>query len=312
MSFENIPIRENNQDITEEWFNTIRTAGISIEGVPTNIETITTDTTLTGSGFVLADSSGLSSGTDLTLTLPSPDSSIEIRIKVKAKNDSSVIINGDTVDLYDAGNGEVEDLEFIYWLTLDETKEYEIKVEHNGSHNASASSPYYIYVREYLTVETLDNAEVEAILTVSHSDWSSETKTYTLAQGATTTLEKYQSFNGDDSTTDFVLSGTHRAYEPVKFTTDGGSTWNYPSDLDLSWGSNATDYDNETIDSSGHFGVKFDTAPVTGTGNVQIYYIPAVDTYKVNTTLKFANDGVDFTENRGELRLQDQSVELIP
>jgi hypothetical protein len=223
----------------------------------------------------------------------------------------NVILNGATVDLYNAENGETADLEMIYWITLDETKDHEIKVEHNGTHNASAFSPYYIQVREYLTVETLDNAEVEAILTVSHSTWSAETKTYTMALDTTTSLEKYQSFNGDTSTTDFVLSGTNRAYEPVKFSTDGGSTWKYPSDTDLSWGSNATDYDDETVDSNGHFGVKFDSAPGSGTGNVQIYYIPAVDTYKINTALKFANDGVDYTETRGELRLQDHNGELI-
>jgi len=223
----------------------------------------------------------------------------------------NVIINGDVVDLYDAGNGEVEDLEFVYWFTLDETKDHEIKVEHNGDHNASASSPYYIKIREYLTIETLDNAEVEATLTVSHSTWSSETKTYTMVQDTTTSLEKYQSFNGDDSTTAFVLSGTNRAYDLVKFTTDGGSTWKYPTDTDLVWGSNATDYDDETIDSDGYAGVKFDTAPVTGSGNVQIVYIPTVDTYKVTTRLRLANDGASYTEDRGELRLQDQSIELI-
>ena len=108
-----------------------------------------------------------------------------------------------------------------------------------------------------------------------------------------------------------MLSGTNRTYDLVRFSVDGGSTWKYPSDLDLSWGSNATDYDDETIDSNGYAGVKFDVAPSTGTGNVKIVYIPKVDTYKVNTTLKFANDGVDFTENRGELRLQDHNVELI-
>lgn len=242
----------------------------------------------------------------------STDSGIAQITVIEDPNGTPVtIIDEDHLELYDAGNGTTNDLELVYWFSLNETKDHQIKVEHSGDHNSSSSSPYYITIREFLTCETLDNSKIEAQLIIKHSNWEETTRVYTLVPNQTTNIEEIASYNGDDSTTTFVLSGENRAFEPIRFTVDGGTTWKYPEDTDLTWGANSPNYDDETIDSSGYFGVAFDEVPETGSNNVQIVYVPAFNTYKIQTTLKAPNDSIDFVEKNGELRLQDHGLELI-
>ena len=96
MSFSAIPDRENTQPITEEWFNSLKSAGQSVETfVASTTSSITTDSNITESGYYFADSSGLGSGVELTITLPSASEDYLIKIVVSNLNDSEIIIDAD-------------------------------------------------------------------------------------------------------------------------------------------------------------------------------------------------------------------------
>ena len=98
----------------------------------------------------------------------------------------------------------------------------------------------------------------------------------------------------------------------IEISPDNGTTWYYPSDLYIDWGSNSPDYNNEIADSNGYFGVKFDVAPETGTNNVHVVWTPKANKYKVLTTLIQPNDGNDYIELRKNVRLLDHAIELLP
>jgi hypothetical protein len=85
-------------------------------------------------------------------------------------------------------------------------------------------------------------------------------KTYTLSCTDDQELEELLetrelTANGVDTV--FELDSEDHAYDFIRCSPDNETTWFYPSDYLLTWGSNSSDYTNETIDDDGYFAVNF-------------------------------------------------------
>lgn len=192
---------------------------------------------------------------------------------------------------------------------------YSITVTHTGTHHPSAVGPSYtLQIEGFFTQNLLNEADPTPIAGFwNEIDTVNSYMEYSLTDGEKTSLLLTQTFDGDDIEDTFVLSGNRWAYTPYRFSVDGGSNWWWPGAYQLSWGQNATDYDDSTVDAiTRKFGVVFADPPASGTGNVVIEYIPWFTKYKVKHTLKHPNDGLGFKDITATYRLLDFGVDLIP
>lgn len=237
------------------------------------------------------------------------------KITVTDETDVIDLVTNELVDLYHADfddtNDEYED--FLYQVALpDLTHTYSITVEHSGDHNVSAAGPDYTveYSDPYRT-DKLNTGLSEGTITLWHTSYPSDTYTFDLVNNTVTELSYISKFNGNGSTTEFTLPSTIHASDFLEFSIDSGSTWDFSTDTSIYWGSNAPDYDDETIDSSGNFTVKFLSPPTTGSNNVQIKINLMTNKYKINHVLKQPTDGISYTDHRAEIRFLDYSLELI-
>lgn len=218
-----------------------------------------------------------------------------------------------TVDLYDAENGDIYNLDFVYHITLVPEKDYTIKVAHNGTYNASASANYSIRIKGFNIKEYVGDSSIISTIEFLHDDFPGYTEEFTLSDSGD--IFKIATFVANGSNTDFVLTGEQRGIEPImigKMATGGtypnDVIWYDPSQVfDVTWGSNGT-YNDETPDASYHFGVRFATAP--SAGNAYIKYKIIANKFRIKSTLKVPQNGTykDYTKKAD---LLDFAIELI-
>ena len=140
------------------------------------------------------------------------------------------------------------------------------------------------------------------------SNYPTEVTSYVLSEDNIITKTKI--FNGDGTTTSFVLSGSYRAQAPYRFSVDGGSTWLYPWAVEsLTWGSNAPNYNDELIDSTGYYGVKFDIAPGVAYNNVIVEFYIRSDSMYINREL-FQPYYETITDYCNNINILDDATEL--
>jgi len=219
------------------------------------------------------------------------------------------------VDLYQSANHSTLEQAYTYWISLEVGHSYVITAVNSGTHNPLAIATYNVGIIKFLQTEPLVVDDIiEKQFQTFHTSFESDKYTYDPISGVTTDAMKTQVFNGDDVTRTFVLSGTNHAVEFVTFSIDGGITWRYPSDLYITWGSNAPAYDNETIDSNGQFGIYFiDDAPPTGSSNVIIKFRPLANKAQLTINVKQPHDEFNtFKDYRSHVVMQDYAVEFIP
>ncbi len=101
MLFSEIPTRTNKDYIAEEWFNTLRQAGIDTQGQVGDVNLVSTEITLAG-GYYLANSSG---GT-FALNLPNPTTGSIITIKKISSDSNDVRINRFLTDKIEGENAD--------------------------------------------------------------------------------------------------------------------------------------------------------------------------------------------------------------
>jgi hypothetical protein len=231
------------------------------------------------------------------------------KINVVDTTTSTGIVIDDYIDLNLASITDPDAYEsFVYWVKIDPTDhEYSITVE-----NISGE----VGIIEYLLSEELTG---EAVTTIEayHSDYPYYVNTFTLMPNDAIDLKQQIVFNGDGTRKRFILSeaGACYAYKPIKFSKDGGATWSYPEDFDITWGGNVPDYDDEQVGTTypGIFAVEFSVAPITSTGNVIIEFAPLINRARVTTTLKLPTDSdTGFAETTKNMRLLDHGIEFIP
>jgi hypothetical protein len=233
------------------------------------------------------------------------------RISITNTTTATVVLANKDVDLYDAqydisADATVWENYCFWWNVEPATDSYSMQVELSPDTTAGR----YLEIMYYLTNAPLTDGGTTTVLTTWHEDYLSDLYTYTLITDAVTSLDKIQYFNGDDVTTDFTLAVTNHAHEFVEFSDDGGTTWKFPTDTLITWGSNVT-YDDETIDDSGNFTVKFLTAPITGVSNIAIKFQPKVTHYNLTRTMNqpYTTGYIDYQK---EVRLLSDALELIP
>ena len=101
MLFSEIPTRTNAIYITEEWFNTLRQAGIDSQGQVGAVTVVNADDDISG-GYYLADSSG---GT-IALDLPNPSLGDIITVKKISSDANDVRINRFLTDKIEGENAD--------------------------------------------------------------------------------------------------------------------------------------------------------------------------------------------------------------
>lgn len=168
----------------------------------------------------------------------------------------------------------------------------------------------YLEIDHYLENIPILEGSVITNMTTWHTDFESDLYTYSLIEDTVTSLEKTCSIDADGSTTIFELPSTVHAHDFKLFKTSTGDAWRYPTNIEITWGTSESNYEDETIDSTGSFGIKFYTAPLVGS-TITFVYIPKTTRYQLNRAMKQPYLG-DYIDNRREVRLLDDSIELIP
>ena len=216
------------------------------------------------------------------------------------------------VDLYIPSTSayQTEEKTIVYHIPLTVGKNYTITVEHSGTHNALATSPYYVHVLRFLNYEPFVDGTLTGILRVWSKTFPSDIYDFTLTKNTEVNFEKTSTFNGDGTTRIFRIVGTNHAYIPVRFSNDGGATWLYPYSTSLTWGQNVNCNDN-LVDVNNQFGVNFNLAPSIGVGNVLIVWRPLIDTWKILGTLNqpASSDGT-FIDIKSNVDQMDYAVEF--
>lgn len=205
----------------------------------------------------------------------------------------------------------------FWWKLPYDDHEYEIFVNNGGAVSGriygAASPAGEILIDGYLMNAPLNPGTIYSVLSVWHSSFPSDIINVNIeGYDERISLLQTTSFNGDGIETEFAIDDIHHARDFYRWSVNGGITWYYPGDADITWGSNIPTYDDEIIDENGHFTVKFLDAPEIGTNNVKIQWYPMLDKGKILKTLSFPNDGAGYVDVRGELRLLDYSIEFIP
>jgi hypothetical protein len=215
-------------------------------------------------------------------------------------------------DTYIPAGYSAEELAVAFNITLTDGCEYIITVEHSGTYNASASSPYKISVLRFLSTEKYTENVASGILRLWHSSFPSDFNDFVVDQTGQQPFECTSRFSGDGVTRKFYINGVNHASTFVRFSIDGGENWLLPSNLNLTWGSN-TNCDDNLFDASGYGGVNFDLPPEVGSNNVLVVWRPMVNKFKLIATMtqpqSMEGDVVDFRTNPEQL---DFAIELIP
>jgi hypothetical protein len=240
------------------------------------------------------------------------DTSGGMTITVTDTTDAVILTDWNAVDvnLYHA-EASVED-PYVVWITLpDCTHKYTVKIEHSGVDNAGAND--YLTIQQFFTVAQI-TGNIKADLWLKHTDHVGTTFSYLdIVDNDTQETDKTQTFTANGSDTEFTLTGNNRAGDVVAFgqkaTAESEITWFTPNSVDLVWGTNNPDYDDEIIDSDGYVTVKWATAPASG--NAYIKYTPKADKAWLDITLEQPNDGASFIDNRINTRLLDYALELL-
>jgi hypothetical protein len=230
--------------------------------------------------------------------------------------DSEYVIQDEIVDTYYANQSTIHesDEKFIIWLNLDREKEYKVTVKHTGEHDTNAVSDYNFEFFGFVDIVEIEG-QYEATLKITDDRFSGYEESFVLIEGKTS-IEKVVPMVADGVDTDFVLTlDEHRASEPIEFgvMASGGVypdnvTWYDVDDFTaLTWGSDA-EYDDNVVDTDGHFGVRFATAPAAGT--VYVKYVPASSKAQIINKLIQPKDG-DFIDDTVPVRLLDYAVEFI-
>lgn len=235
------------------------------------------------------------------------------KITIYDETASTYVIENELVDLYTADKdytvGEYED--YLHWTKLDpDDHDYTVYVYVETFWNPGSGGSHHIQIVNYMLNVELNDPAIPTQIITRHTDHAGETVTHTVIEDTSTTFYKQAEFDGDDLEDTFVLSGTQRAAEFIRMSVDGGSSWYYPNYFGLVWGSNATSYNNNTIDSNGVFGVVLSVPPITGTENVIIEYLPKADKWKLKTQINLPDDGIDYIDRRTEVRLMDRILEI--
>jgi len=254
--------------------------------------------------------------------------SIDSAIQVTLDTDATATASGVSLTFYDIQkeyteinlfHAEVDiDDDFVLWIELISAETYTVRVEHSALDNAGDDD--FLRIRQFYLVEALADAKVDISIRLTHTDHPGYNENYIVGGiNITEVTDKTTILTADGVDTIFELTlDADRAFFPLQFGTrttveiSAGDPINFLEIFDpsLTWGSNGpSDFDNETVDSEGHLGVKFSIAPATG--EVYLKFTPKANKAEIITTMKQATDGISFIDFKPNVRLLDHAIELL-
>ena len=232
------------------------------------------------------------------------------RITITNTTTSTIVLSNKDVDLYStewnrSATPAQYNLWCFWWNVTPATDNYSISV----ALAPTTPTGRYIEVDHYLENVPITAGSVSTIMTTWHSTYPTNIYTYTLVTDTVTSLEKIYSIAADGTETAFALPTSYHAHDFKMYRTSTGDTWKYPTDIEITWGSNGVSYNDELIDATGKFGIKFYTAPIVGK-TIELKYIPLVDQYRLDRTMKqpYTTGYIDY---QSEVRLLDDAIELL-
>jgi hypothetical protein len=233
------------------------------------------------------------------------------RITIINVSAATTVLNTTDIDLYDKNFDRSAipnqyKLWCFWWKVEPASDIYSIHIELSPN----TITGRYLEIEYYLENIPILDGYVTTTMRTWHEDFEFDTYTYSLAEDTVTSLEQTYSIDADGSTTIFSLPSTVHAHDFKLFKTSTGDTWKYPTSIDITWGTSGSNYENETIDPNGNFGIKFYTAPPVGS-TITFTYIPKVNKYVLRRVMKQPYLE-SYKDNRREVRLLDDSIELIP
>jgi hypothetical protein len=236
------------------------------------------------------------------------------RINITNTTTSTAILTDKDIDLYMSEfNRDATPAQYTTWCFWWEVQPIDDNYEMSVALSPSSATGRYIEIEKYLTDNPLYDGAVTTVMETWHEDYPDDLYSYTLVQDVVTSLNVGLVFEGDGTTTVFSIPSNQHASEFIGFSLDGGTTWKNPSDLAITWGSNSPNYDDEIIDTSGHFSIKFFTPPPDVNNlNVGILFTPWTTHYHLKRTMSQPSDGGTFIDYTKEVRLLDDALELIP
>lgn len=233
------------------------------------------------------------------------------RITIVNATTATIVLSNKDIDLYDfrfdrSALPNQYNLWCFWWQVEPASDSYSIHIELSPDTTAGR----YLEIEYYLENIPIFDGYIATTMNTWHEDFEFDRYTYSLVEDTATSLEQTYSIEADGNTTTFALSAERHAHDFKLFKTSTGDTWKYPTNIDITWGTSGSNYENETIDPNGNFGIKFYTAPPIGS-IITFLYTPKVNKYVLRRvmTQPYLED---YKDNRREVRLLDDSIELIP
>ena len=233
------------------------------------------------------------------------------RITIINVSAATTVLNTTDIDLYDKNfdRSAVPNqykLWCFWWKVEPASDIYSIHIELSPD----TITGRYLEIDHYLETIPIFDGDVHTTMVTWYENFEYATYVYSLTGDTVTSLEQTYSIDADGTTTIFVLPPTVHAHDFKLFRTSTGDAWRYPTNIEITWGTSESNYESETIDSTGNFGIKFYTAPPIGS-IITFVYIPKTNKYQLSRVMKQPYLG-SYKDNRREVRLLDDSIELIP
>lgn len=201
---------------------------------------------------------------------------------------------------------------FVYWITLNDGESYSITVVNAGIHNSLAISPYNVNIESFLETETMIGGNINTQLMMWHADFPSTVYIFNIVNEDAKETAQITYYDGNGITSDFEITKSGHIDKFLMCSEDGGKTWIYPNDPDITWGSNEPYYDDEIFDTNKQAFIKFVESPLSGSSNIMIKWRPYVNKYKVvYTTRQPKTINGDYVDSRITIRLLENSIEFI-
>lgn len=214
--------------------------------------------------------------------------------------------NGKTIGGYITGTAEINNV----WISLDPTHTYTLKIEHSGTDYAGVND--LIMFSDPLLLKNMTSASLKKELILSHTSHAGYSKEIVLESDGSGDIELTDNIGtGDGVENQFAFSGTTRVGDIVQIghgTSESTATWYYTYDLEVTFGSNSPDFNDEILDSDGYGTVTF-SSPPPNADNIYLKYNPKADRFQIRHTMNHPSDStnVDVKKN---IRLLDYGLEL--
>jgi hypothetical protein len=204
----------------------------------------------------------------------------------------------------------LEEEDYDQWINLDIDYLYKIEVEHSGVDNLGANDRLYIQQPYYKF--NMDNGNIRPHIVAILND--ARLNAYLLKNKDTIEPSNIATFIASSVDELFILQDTHQVYDivSVRVAYDSTELLYDKFDPEITYGSNAPDYNDNLTNGDHEITVKFTGGPPVPdglTGTVDITYITAFDSIVVQHTTELAKYN-NIADRRQPPEMADNGLEL--